>query len=85
MTDTWLGLNPGNITGAGGSQPDSGSGGLMSGLQTAAMTNNGGSNPPPWSPDSSLFWFGAILAVTAVLIGASVSVKAGPISASAKA
>lgn len=39
----------------------------------------------PWHPDSPLFWFGALLAVTVGLIGASTSVRLGPFRASVKA
>ncbi len=78
-------INPANITGAGGSLPDSGSGGLSSGLETAVATSSGTAGAPPWSPDSGLFWFAVVLAVTAVAIGASVSVKAGPFKGAASA
>lgn len=81
---SWLELNPANITGAGGSLPDQGSGGLTSGVEAAVGTPQG-PTPPIYSPDNPLFWFAIVLLGTAVLIGASVSVKAGPFKASAKA
>lgn len=81
---SWLELNPANITGAGGSAPDRGSGGLSSGIE-ASVGTAAGPTPPIYSPDNPLFWFAIVLVGTAVLIGASVSVKAGPFKAKASA
>lgn len=39
----------------------------------------------PWHPDSPLFWFGAVLAVTFGLIGASTSIRVGPFKAAVAA
>jgi hypothetical protein len=36
----------------------------------------------PWSPDSPLFWFGAIAALTFGLMAVSTSVRVGPAKAS---
>jgi hypothetical protein len=35
----------------------------------------------PWHPDSPLFWFGALLALTLGLIGAATTVRVGPFKA----
>jgi hypothetical protein len=40
-----------------------------------------GRSDKPWHPDSPLFWFGAVLAVTLGLIGASTSIRVGPFKA----
>ena len=39
----------------------------------------------PFHPDSPLFWFGAIAAVTLGLVGVSTSARVGPFRASASA
>lgn len=39
----------------------------------------------PWSPDSPLFWFGLIAAVTFGLIGGATQIRVGPFTASASA
>lgn len=44
-----------------------------------------GRSDKPWHPDSPLFWFGALLAVTLGLIGASTSIRVGPFKASVAA
>lgn len=83
MTDTWAGsINPANLTGFGAGQADSGSGGLMNGLQAAAQTQSG-VGAPVYSPDNPLFWFGALLLAAAGLIAVSASVKAGPLQGKA--
>lgn len=39
----------------------------------------------PWHPDSPLFWFGVLTAVTLGLIGASTSLRVGPFKAAVSA
>lgn len=39
----------------------------------------------PWSPDSPLFWFAAVAAVTFGLMAANVHIKVGPFKAGASA
>lgn len=39
----------------------------------------------PWHPDSPLFWFGMLAAVTFGLIGASTAVRVGPFKAGVSA
>lgn len=34
--------------------------------------------PPPWSPDSPLFWFAALAGVTFGFVAVSTSVRVGP-------
>jgi hypothetical protein len=78
----WMGIGPqmfgfgtagpGGQTGAGGSAPES------SGVSNTVMTP-GAANPPLWSPDNPLFWFGLILAATAGLLTVSTSIDAGPL------
>lgn len=84
MADTWLGsLNAGALTGYAGTQPDQGSGGMISGLDAATVTR-GGPNPPLWSPDNPLFWFAGALLVVGGFIGLSGWVDVGPIKAKGK-
>ncbi|MFL6144532.1 MAG: hypothetical protein ACJ72N_22050 [Labedaea sp.] len=33
---------------------------------------------PPWSPDSPLFWFGVVAALTFGLVAVSTSIRVGP-------
>jgi hypothetical protein len=84
MGETWADtLNAGAITGAGFSQPDQGSGGIRSGLSSAVGTA-GGPNPPLYSPDNPLFWFGGALLAVAGLIGLSGWVDLGPLKLKGK-
>lgn len=48
--------------------------GLVSGSDSPAE----GQWAKPWHPDSPMFWFGTLLAVTFGLIGVSTSVRVGP-------
>jgi hypothetical protein len=78
MTDAnWAGINPGTITGFGGSQVGSGSGGVASGVD-AAVATPAAATPPLYSPQNPLFWFAAFLAAGAGLFHLSTHVKAGP-------
>lgn len=78
MSSTWQTINPENITGA----PVAGGGNtLPSGLANVTQTPARVA-PPPWSPDSGLFWVGLFLAGTVGLYAASVTVKTGPAKAS---
>jgi hypothetical protein len=82
MGDDWSELNPGTLTGAAFSQPDQGSGGLRTGL---ASSTAGGPNPPLYSPDNPLFWFGAVLLAVGGFIGLSGWVDVGPLKIKGKA
>ena len=84
VADAWFGIGPGAVTGFGAGAADQGSGGVTSGMG-GAVTTDAGANPPLWSPDNPLFWFGALLLIAAGLITASTSVKAGPFRGSASA
>jgi hypothetical protein len=84
MSSDWSELNAGTLTGFGGSQPDQGSGGVRSGLSSATVTA-GGPNPPLYSPDNPLFWFGAVLLGVAGFIGVSGWVDLGPLKIKGKA
>lgn len=75
---TWSGITPGAITGWGGSQPGSGSGGITSGVD-ATVTTAQTANPPLWSPQNPLFWVGGFLLAAAGLFHLSTTVKAGPV------
>lgn len=82
MTADWNNINPGTITGAGLGRGDSGSGGVISGVQGIVQAAE---NQAPWySPDNPLFWFGGALALVAGLIVFSTSVDVGPVKVSAK-
>jgi hypothetical protein len=80
--DDWGELNAGTLTGAAFSQPDQGSGGLRTGL---ASSTAGGPNPPLYSPDNPLFWFGAVLLAVGGFIGLSGWVDVGPLKIKGKA
>jgi hypothetical protein len=85
MSDDWSSsLNAGSLTGAAFAQPDQGSGGLRSGL-ASAVTTAGGPNPPLWSPDNPLFWFGGLLLAVGGFIGVSGWVDVGPLKLKGKA
>jgi hypothetical protein len=53
--------------------------------QSAGPALAEGNSDRPWSPDSPLFWFGALLAVTFGLIGAATSIRVGPFKAAVSA
>ena len=57
----------------------------MPGLERSAGPGLTGEHAPPWHPESPLFWFGMLAAVTLGLIAASTSVRIGPFRASAAA
>ncbi len=80
MTD-WSSIGPSTITGFNGSGPDSGSGGVRSGM-SGTVTTAGGAYPPLYSPDNPLFWFAALLLAGAGLLTISMHVKGGPAKAS---
>lgn len=80
--DDWSELNPGTLTGAAFARPDQGSGGVRTGLASAAA---GGPNPPLYSPDNPLFWFGAVLLAVGGFIGISGWVDLGPLKLKGKA
>ena len=84
MSSTWSDLNVGSITGFGGAQADQGSGGVGSGVETAAATRSG-PTPPLYSPQNPLFWFGGLLAVVGGLVGFSGWVDLGPLKGKVKA
>jgi hypothetical protein len=79
----WLELNPGQITGAGGQGADQGSGGLRSGLTSAAQTATG-PTPPLWSTDNPLFWFGGLALIVFGGITISSVVDVGPLKGKLK-
>ncbi len=54
-------------------------------MPTATRSSLDANSDKPWHPDSPLFWFGALLAVTFGLIGASTTVRVGPFKAAAAA
>jgi len=83
MSDTlWAGINPSSITGFGGSLPGGGSGGVVSGVESAVATR-ANPNAPLYSPDNPLFWVGLLLLAAAGAIYLSTSVKVGPIKGKA--
>jgi hypothetical protein len=76
--ETWAGINPGTITGWGGSQVGGGSGGMQSGVDQTVTTAET-ANPPLWSPQNPLFWVAGFLLAAAGLFHLSTTVKAGPV------
>jgi hypothetical protein len=78
MEDTWQGISPASITGFGGTQVGSGSGGITSGVD-ATVTTAETATPPLWSPQNPLFWFGVFLLAAGGLFHLSTTVKAGPV------
>jgi hypothetical protein len=82
LSSDWSGINPAAITGFNGAQPGGGSGGVTPGVESAVQTA-ASSNPPLWSPQNPLFWFGAFLAAAGGLFHLSPHVKAGPLSGNA--
>ena len=82
--DAWGGISPATITGFGGTQPGGGSGGLVSGVQNAAITRES-VNAPLYSPDNPLFWLFGLLALGFGFVYVSTEVKAGPFKAKASA
>jgi hypothetical protein len=79
--DTWLGISPQAITGFGGTQVGSGSGGVASGVD-ASITTPEAANPPLYSPQNPLFWLGVLLLAAGGLFHLSTSASAGPAKAS---
>lgn len=51
----------------------------------AQQTRAPGDDDPAWHPNNPLFWFGGLLLVTFGLIGATSSLRVGPVRASVKA
>lgn len=78
-SDTWAELGPGSITGWSMSA-DRGSGGVSTGVESAAATR-AGDNPPLFSPDNPLFWVAGLLLVVGGAVGLSGWVDLGPIKA----
>lgn len=74
-----LGARPAEML---GSAHQSGISTLGTGLVTATGSVLDRNGDKPWHPDSPLFWFGTLLAVTFGLIGASTAVRVGPFKAS---
>jgi hypothetical protein len=78
----WDTLNPYDQLGLSRMVPQS----AMSSGSPSIATASGPSrhdNPSPFSPDSPLFWIGALLLATAGLIGVSTSARVGPLRTSA--
>lgn len=84
MDNDWTGINPASLTGFSGGQPDSGSGGLVTGVAAAAATR-ADTNAPLYSPQNPLFWVAGFMLAAAGLVYASAHIKAGPFKASASA
>lgn len=81
--NTWADeLSPGAVTGFGAGYADRGSGGVVSGVQSAVTAQQGAA--PLYSPDNPLFWFGAILLVAVGAITVSTSVDLGPLKGKAR-
>lgn len=73
-----LGIKPAAATAAGA--------GLGGGLVASAGPELAeGRSDKPWHPDSPLFWFGVLAAVTLGLIGASTQIRVGPFKAAVSA
>jgi hypothetical protein len=51
---------------------------LGTGVVSATGSSLDANSDKPWHPDSPLFWFGMLAAVTFGLIGASTTVRLGP-------
>jgi hypothetical protein len=74
----WEDINPQTITGFGGTQTDSGSGGMRD-----AVTTTAGVHAPAYSPQNPLFWVAVFLLAAGGFIAVTTSVKAGPVKGSA--
>lgn len=86
VVTSWDRLDPYHMFGAPIPSASAGGAGAADGMARAAgpaLTERGAAKP--WHPDSPLFWFGGLLAVTLGLIGASASVRFGPFRAGAAA
>lgn len=86
LIEGWAGLNPHDVYGV---KPDAMNG--HPAAHEAPLTASSGPtalegrSDKPWHPDSPLFWFGAVLAVTFGLVAASTSIRVGPFKAAISA
>lgn len=80
----WDSVNPYRATGLKPSAPSPSNVAHMPGVARSAGPGVD-DQPKPWQPDSPLFWFAALAAVTVGLIAASTSFRVGPVKVSASA
>jgi hypothetical protein len=81
---SWSGLNPRTLYGVPPAASVGRPGDALDGPPLAASAGpavDERHSDKPWHPDSPLFWFGTLLAVTLGLIGASTSIRVGPFKA----
>ena len=77
MTDTWAGISPAAITGFGGAEAGRRLRRRHPGRRVRGR-HTGAANPPLYSPENPLFWFGVLLAAAGGLFFVSTHVKVGP-------
>lgn len=84
VVQDWAHTGPAALLGTRPPETVPGTGGGLGSL-TAATASLNDAGAKPWHPDSPLFWFGGLLAVTLGLIGASTSIRVGPFRAGVNA
>ncbi len=84
MTAVWQNLTPENLLGLRPTTPDRSQWDTTPGLARSGGPGlvDKASTVAPWHPDSPLFWFGAVAALTFGAIAFSTSIRVGPARAS---